>query len=204
MGKCCQWMLCQKVNFVYSSTVLGTWYLVLGSCSSKILLKGVYTGGVLSRLVANFCFSLRLLFAVMFWIHSRLFRLLRILVGCSSLWSFLERMSICMYICPDPVYFELLTMYTSGSVWFGRCIEFVVDINLAMHHLIKTGNSSSASLLLEWDPAMQQLLEGCDTKSCVFSIGRLWWIWLQHFGFSLVNLCFWWCGDPKQQWHSLD
>ena len=40
--------------------------LVLGSCSSKILLKGVYTGGVLSRLVANFCFSLNLLFAVMF------------------------------------------------------------------------------------------------------------------------------------------
>ena len=72
-----------------------------------------------------------------------------------------------MYICPDPVYFELLTMYTSGSVWFGICIEFVVDINLAMHHLIKTGNSSSASLLLEWDPA-QRLLEGCDT--CVFSI----------------------------------
>ena len=47
-------------------------HLVLGSCSSKILLKGVYTGGVLSRLVANFCFSLSLLFAVMFWIHSRL------------------------------------------------------------------------------------------------------------------------------------
>ena len=33
-------------------------------------------------------------------------------------------------------------MYTSGLVWFGWCVEFVVDINLAMDHLMKTGNSS--------------------------------------------------------------
>ena len=98
--------------------VLGSWYLVLGSCSSKILLKGVYTGGVLSRLVANFCFSLSLLFAVMFWIHSRLFQLLRILVGCSSLWSFLERMSMHVHLSWPGLFWTVDHVHVwIGLVW---------------------------------------------------------------------------------------
>ena len=66
-----------------------------------------------------------------------------------------------MYFSPGMIFFKLLGMAASRSVWFGQGVEFVADVNFFMNHLVQTSDSKSASSLLEWN-TVRRFLENCE------------------------------------------